>query len=307
MNIDHLRYVLEVEKCGSISQAAKSLYLNQPYLSKVIGELEEELNLRIFERSNKGIQVTPKGRDVLTRISHIVDEVDELDHLYKGFEMPFSFSVAVPTASYISAAFHKFIKEGQPYKNGLDVAYHETNPTDVVDLVTKGECNLGILRVFDFDRDYYNHLFEFKNLQSQVISSFACVLLMSESNSLAGRKHIDITDLKNQILIRHATDHFPKHTVSYLNDIIHQTGVTQSIEVFERASQLELLENLEDTFMLVSPMPTDLLEKYHLITRPLNTDVLKAMDLLIYRRGYTLSPGEKRFLEDIHKEVQAFE
>ena len=50
MNIDHLKYVLEVEKCGSISKAAKNLYLNQPYLSKVISEVEGELNIKIFER-----------------------------------------------------------------------------------------------------------------------------------------------------------------------------------------------------------------------------------------------------------------
>lgn len=306
MNIDHLRYVLEVEKCGSISKAAKALYLNQPYLSKVIGELEDELNLKIFERSNKGVKVTAKGRDVLARIDHIISEVDELDSLYTGHEKPFSFSVAVPTASYISAAFHKFIKQGEPYKNGMDVAYHETDPSNVVSLVTKGECSLGIIRVFDFDRDYYDHLFEFKNLCSQVVSYFEMELLMSEKNVLAHRKTIDLTDLKDQTVIRHANESLPKHTVSYLNEIIDQTGATQSIEVFERASQLELLESLTDAFMFVSPMPKDLLKKYHLITKPTTTKVLKAMDLLIYRRGYTLSPQERRFLNYIAYEVGAF-
>ena len=52
MNFLHLKYLIEVEKYESISKAAQHLYINQPRLSKIIKEIEEEANIKIFERHN---------------------------------------------------------------------------------------------------------------------------------------------------------------------------------------------------------------------------------------------------------------
>ena len=61
MNTDHFRYILSIAQCQSISQAAENLHLQRPYLSKILLNLEQELNVTIFIRTPKGILITPAG------------------------------------------------------------------------------------------------------------------------------------------------------------------------------------------------------------------------------------------------------
>ena len=81
MNFLHLKYLIEVEKYESISKAAQHLYINQPRLSKIIKEIEEEANIKIFERHNKGVVPTTKGREFLSQAKKIVQEVEFRDSL----------------------------------------------------------------------------------------------------------------------------------------------------------------------------------------------------------------------------------
>ena len=63
MNFQHLQYVTTIEACGSISKAANKLYLSQPYISRVLHELEHELGIIIFERGNDGVKPTEAGAE----------------------------------------------------------------------------------------------------------------------------------------------------------------------------------------------------------------------------------------------------
>ena len=306
MNIDHLKYVLEVEKCGSISKAAKNLYLNQPYLSKVISEVEGELNIKIFERSNKGIETTYEGREVLSRITHIVNEMNALEHLYDSDQAMVRFSVALPTASYIASAFDNFIQTCIHTKSSADIIYHETDPADAIELVSNAECNLGIVRMFNFDKDYYQHLLEFKNLSSYTLCDFDSVVLMSKNSPLANKTFIEKKDLEGLIAIRHGDIRLPRHTTSFLDDLYKSAGVNQIIKVYERASEFEILTALRKAFMFVSPMPEATLKRYNLVTKHTSPTLLKGRDILIYRRGYTLSREDTQFIEYLRNEIRQF-
>lgn len=72
MNLHHIQYALEVERTGSITQAAENLYMNQPNLSKAIRELEEQIGYKIFNRTPKGISPTRKGEVFLLRSRKIL-------------------------------------------------------------------------------------------------------------------------------------------------------------------------------------------------------------------------------------------
>ena len=106
MNILHLKYAVEISRTKSISQAAENLYMGQPNLSRAIKELEENLGITIFERTPKGISVTPDGEEFLQYAKRIIKQVEDVEAMYKnGREKKQKFSVCVPRASYISYAF----------------------------------------------------------------------------------------------------------------------------------------------------------------------------------------------------------
>ena len=63
MTFYQLNYVMEVSRCGSINKAAAKLFVSQSNLSNSIHELEKELDIKIFLRSSKGIELTPDGSE----------------------------------------------------------------------------------------------------------------------------------------------------------------------------------------------------------------------------------------------------
>ena len=109
MNILHMKYAVEVAKCGSINKAAEILLMNQPNLSRAIKELEASLGVEIFSRSAKGMVVTPEGETFLRYATSILKQVDEVEGLFKKSTTDKKkFSISVPRSSYISDAFANF-------------------------------------------------------------------------------------------------------------------------------------------------------------------------------------------------------
>ena len=111
MNTVLLEYAVEVEKTGSITQAAGNLYMDQPNLSKAIKTLEESLGAPIFRRTPKGVVPTARGRIFLEYARNVLAQLEEMEALYKPAKTgSVEFTLSMPRASYISSAFSRFVK-----------------------------------------------------------------------------------------------------------------------------------------------------------------------------------------------------
>ena len=109
MNILHVKYAIEVARLGSLSRAAETLLTAQPNISRSIKELESDLGITIFNRSAKGMELTPEGSEFIRYASEMLKQIDELESFYKkGAPRRQRFSVSVPRACYISEAFAEF-------------------------------------------------------------------------------------------------------------------------------------------------------------------------------------------------------
>lgn len=78
MRTESLQYLIEVANCGSISKASETLFISQPSLSKAIKQLEQELNVTIFERNSSGVALTKAGKHIVTKAQKILADYDEL-------------------------------------------------------------------------------------------------------------------------------------------------------------------------------------------------------------------------------------
>ena len=74
MTLQQLKYALTIADCGSMNEAAKRLFLSQPSLSETVKELEQEIGLQIFMRSNRGIIITPEGEEFLGYARQVIDQ-----------------------------------------------------------------------------------------------------------------------------------------------------------------------------------------------------------------------------------------
>ena len=99
MNILHMKYVVSVAENGSINKAAEELHVAQPNLSRIIKEMEADLGIKFFRRSSRGMTLTPEGEEFVGRARRILEQVDEMEDLYKGGnDKKQRFSISVPRA-----------------------------------------------------------------------------------------------------------------------------------------------------------------------------------------------------------------
>ena len=295
MNLLHLKYAIEVAKCGSMGKASETLLIATPNLSRSIKELEVDLGIQIFERTKNGMILTPQGEEFLNYGKEILKQIDDVEKFYKeGAPKKQKFSISVPRACYISEAFAEFSKtlSNEP----AEIFYKETNSQRTINNMLNHEYKLGIIRyAADYDR-YFKAMLEEKGFQYELVTEFSYSLIMSENSPLAKKENIAFSDLKGYIEIAHADPFVPSMPLSKVVKEELSDNIERRIFVFERASQFELLSVNPQTFMWVSPPPESLLEKYGIVIKkcPENKKVYK--DVLIYKKGYKFTHLDRQFI-----------
>lgn len=296
MNIVYLKYAVEVAKSGSINAAAKKLFIAQPNLSRAIKELEAEMGISIFERKAKGMTLTPEGERFISYGNKILTQISEVESIFKnGQQKRSSFSVSVPRASYIAHAFSEFSKE-LSNEGACEIFYKETNSLRTITNVTEKGYGLGIVRyAAEYDR-YFKEDFDRRNLNYELVAEFKYQLIASKNGALADLTEITYDDLKKYIEIAHADPYVPSFPIAETlkSEITDETD--KRIFLFDRASQFEILSENPDTFMWVSPVPRELLEKYNLFQRGDIGARRVYRDVLIYNKSYKLTPLDKAFI-----------
>ena len=302
MNTLLFRYAVEIEKAGSITQAAQNLYMAQPNLSKAIKELESEIGYPIFERNSSGIRVTEKGSEFLYHAQKMLDQLEEIEKISHRDEKEHGrrFKLAIPRGSYIANGYTSFIAE-LPLSDGMEITINETNALKTIDCVVNRGYNMGIIRYPVNEEDYFRTALKNNNLIHETIWEFEYVLVMSNEHPLAAKPHIACEDLDEYVKITHADIEIPHSKPSYREVSVNEPSNAKTIYVYERGSQFDLLANVPTTYMWVSPIPDAILEKNHLIQRGCKSEHNLYKDVLIYRSDYTLSEDDKLFQKKLYE------
>lgn len=298
MNILHMKYAVEVARVGSLNKAAETLLIAQPNISRSIKELEADLGITIFDRSSKGMFLTPDGENFIGYAKNILKQIEQVEDIYKnGSVKKQKFSISVPRACYISEAFAQFSKS-LSFKPA-EIFYKETNSQRTINNILNHDYKLGIIRYAEnYDR-YFKSMLEEKNLCYEMVTEFSYSLIMSADCPLSKLDEIRFEDLKDYIEIAHADPYVPSLPLSKVVKEELPDNIDRRIFIFERASQFDLLSENSDTFMWVSPAPQKVLDRYNLVQRKCidNNKVYK--DVLIYKNGYKLTKLDKQFITEL--------
>lgn len=293
MNTLYFQYAIEVERTGSITKAAQNLYMAQPNLSKALKDLEEILGYDVFDRNPQGVTPTEKGTLFLIYAKNILEQLDELETITKEpRETIQEMKISIPRGSYIAHGFTEFVAELDDSQN-MDVTIKETNSLQAIaDTVEEGH-NMGIIRYQVIYENYFLDYLARKGLTYDTIWEFSYVLVMSKNHPLADKPQITDEDLQGYVEISHRDTEIP---------FIHETraGVTpkrphRRIFVYERGSQFDLLSNVPNTYMWVSPIPERYLDQFGLVQRACHIANNNYKDLLIFREGYQFTTLDKKF------------
>ena len=305
MDIQHLKYALEIERHRSISKAAEKLYVSQPFLSKAIKELETDIGATIFNRTSRGVVPTKLGEEFLIRARDILADVEALENRFRNNSSESVRSaISVPIACYISHAFVDFVRELEKGQD-MKIDYRETNTMSTIHHVAARDCNIGIARVQTAFEDYYLRYMESKDLEAEEIWKFNYHLVMSKASPLAAKEHISTDDLQGLVEISHGDPTIPALSASMLTELRTRISNRREIVVYERQSQFELLCAMPETYMWASPTPRSVFETYPLAEKNCDFPDNEYKDLLIFRKGYRLTREDKLFVEKVKETVES--
>jgi DNA-binding transcriptional LysR family regulator len=337
MNLQYLRYALEVERAGSISKAAENLFMNQPNLSKAIKELESMIGVTLFRRTTKGVSaVTEDGRVFIEYAKSILCQFEDMKaHFQAAGAQKNTFRLSIPRASYIAEAFAAFI-DGLSGMDGFSVSFQETNSMAAINSVVRDGYNLGVIRYRARYEKYFLSLLREEGLEHREILSADSVVIMSAKNALAGKPELSPADLGGMIEIANDDFAMPRHlpAARAAGDGGPASGGKQGegaaragrqtagadgapagerqseggalpsgkrIFVFERGSQFDLLARIPNAFMWVSPMPRDVLARNALVQRGCAAGDIGFKDVLVYRRGRAFGALERAFIDSLER------
>lgn len=298
MNTTYLIYALEIERVGSISQAAQNLYMAQPNLSKAIRELEKELGFTIFKRTAKGVRPTEEGTEFLYHARQIMDQVGAVERISQRIGTDkLKYKISIPRGSYIVDGFTSFLSELELEK-GLEVTINETNALGTISNVADRGYNLGIIRYQMLDETHYLTMLKNNHLTYETIWEFEYVLVMSKNHPLANKETITPEDLSEYTKITHGDIELP-----HVRRINHEAEMTPRnvIYVYERGSQFDLRTNVPTTYMWVSPIPQKLLNKLQLVQRICRAEDNLYKDVMIFREDYHITEHDRLFQKKIYE------
>ena len=306
LNLLHMKHAIAVAKSGSLSKASEVLLIAAPNISRSIKDLEADLGITIFERTQNGMKLTLEGEEFITYAQGILGQIDEVEKFYKaGAPKKQKFSISVPRAAYISDAFANFSKSLSS-NNAVEVFYKETNSQRTIHYMLNHDYKLGIIRYAESYDMYFKTMLEEKDFHHEMVTEFTYSLIMSKDSPLAQRQEITFDNLTDYIEIAHADPYVPNMPISKVLKEELPDNIDRRIFVFERASQFDLLATNPETFMWVSPAPQSILDRYNLVMKKCRDNKKGYKDVLIYKKGYKLSKLDRQFIDELYESKRKY-
>lgn len=184
INIRHLEYFTKVAKLGSINKAAQALFISQPYLGKIIHDLEENLGARLFNRSRSGVTLTPEGVEFLSRSEKILKEMEGLwFQQEKPAEVSQSLAVSMTRFSHIMESFSEVVMrhKAQP---SFSHRLYEGNSDEVIEDVGSGRVDVGVFHFDSRKRKEMLELLKSKGLKYHFLTNVEPHIVISRNHPL---------------------------------------------------------------------------------------------------------------------------
>lgn len=296
MTLQQLRYAIAIADCKSMNKAAAELFITQPSLSNTIKDLENEIHIEIFVRTNRGITITPEGEEFLGYARQMLDHYRLIEERY--VENAFSkkkFSVSMQHYTFAVEAFIQMAK-----KFGMDeyeFAIHETKTSEVIENVRLNKSEIGIIYKNEFNDKFIDKIL--RNSELEFIPLFDCKIYvyMSKGNPLAEKEMIDFEDLQQYPCL--SFEQGDSNSFYFAEEVLSTYDYRQIIKADDRATFLNLMVGL-NAYTLCSGIICAELNGDEYAAIPLNTEEKMTIGYIKHKRMPLSVLGEK-YIEELRK------
>ena len=296
MTLQQLRYVISVAESGTITEAANKLYISQPSLTNAIHELEKEMNIVIFNRTNNGISLSKEGEDFLGYARQVLEQASILEDRYKGNSGgKKQFCVSTQHYSFAVNAFVDLIKKyGQ---EEYDFSLRETQTYEIIEDVARMRSELGILFLNSFNETVIVKILKSHDLKFHELFIAKPHVFISRKHPLAGKGVITNKELENYPYLSFEQG---EHNSFYFSEEIFSTSERKrNIRVRDRATLFNLLIGLNG-YTVCSGVIDEKLNGKDIIAIPLEDESDMRIGYITHKKGM-LSRLGLTYLEALEK------
>lgn len=296
MTLQQLRYATMVAETGTITEAANRLYISQPSLTNAIHELEKEMNIVIFNRTNKGISLSREGEDFLGYARQILEQAAILEDKYKGNGGgKKQYCVSTQHYSFAVNAFVDLIKEyGQ---DEYDFSLRETQTYEIIEDVARLRSEIGILFLNDFNEAVINKILKSYDLEFHQLYVAKPHVFISRKHPLAGKDRIINEELEEYPYL--SFEQGEHNSFYFSEEVFAAVERKKNIRVRDRATLFNLLIGLNG-YTVCSGVIDKKLNGKDIIAVPLADENDMRIGYITHRKGM-LSRLGNTYLEAIKK------
>ena len=298
MTLQQLKYVVAVADTRNITEAAKRVFISQPSLTASIQELENEMNIVIFNRSNKGVTITNEGDEFLSYARQVLEQASLLEDRYKGGAGGNTiFSVSCQHYSFAVNAFVDVIREfgGDSY----DFTLRETQTNEIIDDVAKMKSEVGVLYLCGKNEKVLRKLLKKSNLVFEPLFSTPLHVFLSVRNPLAQKERISLSDLSPYPYLTYEQGDFNSFYYAEEPLTAIDFDCPRNIKVRDRATLFNLLIGLNGYTICSGVISTEL-NGQNIIARPLAVSDQMTVGV-VTRKGVTLSRYGTAYISAIRR------
>ncbi len=242
MTLQQLKYAVTVSESGTISAAAEKLFISQPSLTTALRDLEQELGITIFSRTNRGVIVSREGEEFLGYARQILSQTQLLQERFGArSEGELRFSVSSQHFNFTVLAFAQLVRAYPGPRYSL--CFRETTTYEVLSDVSQMRSEIGVLALNDGTRPYLQRLFQKLNLSFTELIRVPAELYLSVDHPLASRPSVTLADMAPYPCISFEQgDHNGQFFFEGLSAAAVQSP--KNICVRERATEYQLIQAL---------------------------------------------------------------
>ena len=296
MTLTQLRYAIVVGNAKSMNEAAKVLYVSQPSLSAAIKDLEEELGIQVFLRTNRGVTLTPEGEEFIGYARQVVEQYQLIESKYINNEnVKKKFSVSLQHYTFAVNAFVEMVK--QFGMDEYEFAIHETKTYEVIENVKNYKSEIGILYLNHFNEKVLRKLFD--EFALEFVELFQChiYVYLWKGHPLAEKESIRLEELADYPCLSFEQGEY--NSFYFAEEVLSTYEYKRLIKADDRATLLNLMVGLNGYTLCSGIICEELNGTDYRAVRLCSEEIMSIG--YIMRKGTSLSKLGKKYLEEVAK------
>ena len=296
MTLAQVRYAITVAGASSMNEAAGKLFISQPSLSASIKELEAEVGVELFKRTNRGISVTPEGEEFIGYARQVVEQYNLIESKYILKEnTKKKFGVSMQHYTFAVKAFVEMVKQFGMDEYEFEI--HETKTYDVIEDVKNCKSEIGVLYINDFNKKVLTKLFHQSGVEFHELLKCHIYVYLWKGHPLASKKEITLEELEEYPCL--SFDQGQNNSFYFAEEVLSTYDYKRLIKANDRATFLNLMIGLNG-YTLCSGIMCEELNGSDYCAVKLKSDEIMTIGY-ISRKGVPISPLGKKYLEEISK------